>query len=140
MVGIRRLWKILKITKVDKIFIGFVLFVMLISILFWMVEPSILSYGDALWYAFSVVTTIGFGDYTAVTLVGRLGSMIIGFYGIFMVALIPGVVVSYYMEFLQVKADETTAEFLEKLENLEHLSKKELADISNSVKKRKYKI
>ena len=46
-----------------------------------------------------------------------------------------GVVVSYYMEYLNNRKEETVSVFLEKLENLENLSKKELKEISDKVKK-----
>ena len=36
------------------------------------------SFGDALWYSFAVVTTIGFGDVVATTLVGRIITVILG--------------------------------------------------------------
>lgn len=139
MKGIKRIWKILKITKVDKIFIGFVLFILGLSFILKVVEPQMLTYGDAIWYSFSVITTIGFGDYYAVTTIGRICTIIAGIYGILIVALIPGVVVSYYLDFIQTKADETTGEFLEKLENLENLTKEELKEISEKVKKRRYR-
>ena len=46
-----------------------------------------------------------------------------------------GSVVSYYNEYLNAKQKETISLFLEKLEDLPNLSKKELQDISNKVKK-----
>lgn len=131
----RRIWKILKITKVDKIFTGFILFILGISFVIRMVEPQIETYGDAVWYLFSVITTIGFGDYYAVTVVGRICTIIVGIYALFVVALIPGVVVSYYMDVMQAKSDEAISRFLEKLEHLEDLSKEELCEISEKVKK-----
>ena len=43
---------------------------------------------------------------------------------IFVFAMMTGVVVSYYMEYLSSKKEETISLFLEKLENLPKLSKK----------------
>lgn len=140
MLGLRRLWKILKITKVDKIFIGFLVFVLGMSLIIQVVEPNIVTYGDAIWYSFSVITTIGFGDYYAVTTIGRTCTILVGLYGILIVGLIPGVLVSYYVEFLNVKADQTVGAFMEKLENLENLSKEELRQISEKVKEKRYKL
>ena len=53
---------------------------------------------DALWYCFAVVTTTGFGDLAAVTLIGRILTVILGFYGIVVVALITSVIVNFYNE------------------------------------------
>lgn len=46
-----------------------------------------------------------------------------------------GVAVSYYMEYLNNRKEETVSGFLEKLENLHNLSKNELKEISDKVKK-----
>ena len=54
--------------------------------------------GDALWYCFAVVTTIGFGDFTAVTLTGRVLSVILGLFGIVLVAVITSIIVNFYNE------------------------------------------
>ncbi len=51
------------------------------------------------------MTTIGFGDITATTGIGRLLSVILGIYGIIVVALITSVIVNFYNE---VKADSDT--------------------------------
>ena len=56
------------------------------------------SYTDALWYCFAVVTTIGFGDMTAVSTIGRVLSVILGIYGIVVVALITSIIVNFYGE------------------------------------------
>ena len=56
------------------------------------------SFGDALWYCFAVVTTIGFGDFAAVTIYGRVMSVILGIYGIVTVAVITSIIVNFYTE------------------------------------------
>ena len=53
---------------------------------------------NALWYCFAVVTTIGFGDITASSLIGRILSVILGVYGIVVVALITSIIVNFYGE------------------------------------------
>ena len=56
------------------------------------------SFGDSLWYAFAVVTTIGFGDFTAVTPLGRGITVLLGIYGIIVVAVITSIIVNFYNE------------------------------------------
>ena len=56
------------------------------------------SFGDSLWYAFAVVTTIGFGDFTAVTPLGRGITVLLGVYGIIVVAVITSIIVNFYNE------------------------------------------
>ena len=56
------------------------------------------SFGDGLWYCFAVVTTIGFGDIAAVSLAGRILSVILGIYGIIVVSLITSIIINFYTE------------------------------------------
>lgn len=140
MKKLKLLWRILKSVQADKIFIGFIMFNLVVAIGIQMVEPNINTYGDALWYCFTVITTIGFGDLTVVTVIGRVLTGVLSMYGIIVVALIPGVIVSYFMEFKTKNLDDTTEMYLERLENLENLSKEELRELSELIKKRRYKL
>lgn len=67
-------------------------------VLFTVESTQFATFGDALWYCFTVVTTIGFGDFAATTLVGRLISVILGLYGIIAVAVITSIIVNFYNE------------------------------------------
>ena len=63
-------------------------------------------YTNALWYCFAVVTTIGFGDMTATSTVGRILTVILGVYGIVVVALITSIIVNFYGEMKKSGPDE----------------------------------
>ena len=97
------------------------------------VEPGIHTWGDAMWYCFVASTTIGFGDICVVTRAGRIITVLVSAYGILMTAMVPGVVVSYYMEYLKVREKETISVFLEKLERLPDLSDDELLQLSQKI-------
>jgi voltage-gated potassium channel len=134
------LWKIIKMAALDKIIYGFIIFVLVISFIITLVEPSIYTYGDGLWYSFISFTTIGFGDIVAITFIGRICTVILVIYGMLIIALIPGVIVSYYQEIIKIKSDNNISEFLLDLERLPNLPKERLEEISNNIKKRRYKI
>ncbi len=92
----KRLWHIIRTTKViEELSALFVMMLMVALVLVW-VEPGITRYGDAIWYTFAVVTTIGFGDIVVVTFIGRLLSVILGLSGILVMAIITSIVVNYY--------------------------------------------
>lgn len=92
------LQKILRKTFAAEIFFGLMLLIIAFSFVFRALEPGIPTYLDALWYCFSVVTTVGFGDLTVVGGVSRAITVILGAYGIIVVALITSVVVNFYNE------------------------------------------
>ena len=66
------------------------------SFLFPLFEPTITDFWDALWYCFTVITTIGFGDFYATTVIGRILTVLLGIYGIIVVAILTSVIVNYY--------------------------------------------
>lgn len=131
----RRVWIILKRTGTLKNFFGFVVLCLIASIVLMLVEPNIKTFGDGIWYCFVASTTIGFGDIYATTALGRIITIVVSICGIFEFAMMTGVVLSYYTEYLNNKKEETVSLFLDKLENLPNLSKKELQEISEKVKK-----
>ena len=67
-------------------------------------------YTNALWYCFAVVTTIGFGDMTAVSTIGRVLSVILGVYGIVVVALITSIIVNFFGEMKKSNSDDDDPE------------------------------
>ena len=90
--------KIIIKTHAAEIIFGLVLLIVTFSMLLTFFEPNMNTFTDALWYCFAIVTTIGFGDLTAVTYFGRILSIILGIYGIVVVALITSIIVNFYGE------------------------------------------
>ena len=62
MQKLRILKGILKRTKADRIILSFVISFFLDALFILLVEPELNSYGDALWYCYAVLSTVGFGD------------------------------------------------------------------------------
>ena len=92
------LMEIVRQTYAAEIIGGLLLLIFVFSFMLMIVETNITSYGDALWYCFAIVTTIGFGDIAAASLFGRIMSVILGVYGIVVVALITSIIIAYYGE------------------------------------------
>ena len=91
------------------VFVGLVAFIIAFSFMFPMVEPTITTFWDGMWYSFAVVTTIGFGDFAATTLVGRILTVVLGIYGIVVVAIMTSVIVYFYNA---VSAKEKTSDII----------------------------
>ena len=96
--NLKMLQHIIRETYAAEIIFGLLILIFTFSYLLAMTEPNMTEYWDAVWYCFAIVTTIGFGDITAVTLVGRILSVILGIYGIVVVALITSIIVNFYGE------------------------------------------
>lgn len=128
------LWKVVRITHAERFAVGYVLLLFLVAVAVWLAEPDINTFSDGLWYCFAASTTIGFGDIVAVTAVGRILTVILVLYGIFVIALIPGVMVNYFVEYNKIRYNESLLMFMDRLEHLDTLSKEELRELSENVR------
>lgn len=132
---LRLLWRVIRATRSDVLIVLLLISILACSGLFVAIEPQMHTYGDALWYCFSLITTIGFGDITAQTMLGRTLSILMGLFGILVIGVFVGVVVAYYNEFLRARQGESLEVFANKLEHLPDLSHEELVELSAQVKR-----
>ena len=123
-----------KLAGVDKIFKGYLLYFIVVAIVIWIVEPSINRFGDSLWYCFAVATTVGFGDFAATTILGRIITIILSIYSLGVVALFTAIITSFFMDLAKQKASDSAKEFLYDMEHLPEMSKEELQELSERVK------
>ena len=93
---IKILFKIIVSTFSLEVLFGLLIMIVAFSFIFKAIEPNINTFPDALWYCFAVVTTIGFGDIVAVTPVGRVLTVMLGIYGLIVVAVITSIIVNFY--------------------------------------------
>ena len=136
---LKRLGKLLWHTGTIKIFFAYIVVLCIAGLILRFIEPQVDTFFDGIYFSFVASTTIGFGDIVPVTFWGRMITMITTLVGILTVAMVPGVVVAYYTEYLKAKESETVSTFLEKLDHLPELSKEELEELSERVRQFKKK-
>ena len=135
MKGFKRFMFVVKRTKLSTMLIHFLVVMSLGAVLLSLFEPNINTIADGYWYLFVSSTTIGFGDICVTTALGKIVTIVVAIYGIVVTAMIPGVVVTYYTEYLKITENETISEFLERLERLPELEHQELEELSEKIKK-----
>jgi voltage-gated potassium channel len=81
-------------------------------------NKSIQHFGDALWWAVTTVTTVGYGDVTPVTPEGRLVAVVLMLTGIGVIGVFTATVASLFFEEQQTESPEM-AEILARLERIE---------------------
>ena len=79
---IRTIWLIIRAAGLVSWTVAFVVLFLIASILVAAFEPGIGGFGNAAWLMFQVVTTIGLGDYTCVSVAGRICAILLSVYSV----------------------------------------------------------
>ena len=92
-------------------------FIGIFGFIFFITEPDVKSYSDGLWWALVTITTVGYGDITPLTSLGRLVASALMFLGLGLIASLTAVV---SVKFIQSFVDHhTNDDVLEKLEEMQ---------------------
>ena len=94
-----------------------IFFVVVFGYVFYLTEPEVNSFGDGIWWALVTVTTVGYGDITPSTTLGRFVASALMFLGLGLIATVTAIVSA---KFTQNYVDaHTNDDVLEKLHELE---------------------
>lgn len=122
------LWQTMKEVGAQRIFIVYLAFLIICCGSFCILEPETFPhFGDAVWYCFQTITTIGFGDIVPTRTVVRVLSVIVGLSALFVVALLTGITVSFFNEKMRFRRNESFIEFDHYMNHLTELDKDQLA-------------
>ncbi len=92
-------------------------FIALFGFIFFITEPDVKSFSDGLWWALVTITTVGYGDITPMTSIGRLVASALMFLGLGLIASLTAVI---SVKFIQSFVDHhTNDDVLEKLEEMQ---------------------
>ena len=98
---------------------------------------NITNLGDALWWSATTMTTVGYGDYTPISPLGRIVAVIVMFAGIGIVVTLVGIISQNRVQRMQerlkskaegkarVLANETKAAIKDKVEGIEKLTEED---------------
>ncbi len=126
---------VLKKTHTYKIVLAFLAVFFLIALIIWLNDPAIHTYRQSIYYCFMIASSVGNGDVIVSTTLARILTMFLSIYSVFALAIITGVVVSYYNAYTQMQFKDSIEHMMEKLESLPELDKEELQEISDKIKK-----
>ena len=133
-------WYITKKSKIIYLFITF-LFVYLIfsAAIYYYDKSSFQSFGDALWFTFVSIFTIGYGDYVVHTLLSRILTVILVIYGSIIIAIFTAIWVNLVSTVTNSSTIKDQEEINEKLCKLNSLTKEELIKLETYFKNKSNK-
>lgn len=123
-----------KTAGADKVLAIYLLGFFAAAVPIWIWEPNINTYGDSLWFCFASATSIGYGDFAAVTPIGRIITVILSVYSIAAIAIFTAVITSFFLDLAHYRADDSAHKFIDELTHLAELSTEELEDLSKKVR------
>ena len=103
--------------RLRTILAALIFFIAIFGYLFYVSEPQVETFGDGIWWALVTITTVGYGDITPLTTLGRVVAGLLMLLGLGLIATITAIVSA---KFIQNFVDgHTNDDVLEKLEELE---------------------
>ena len=94
-----------------------IFFVGLFGYIFYIAEPAVKTFGDGVWWALVTVTTVGYGDITPLTTLGRLVAGALMFLGLVLIATVTALVSANFIR--NYVDSHTNDDVLAKLSELE---------------------
>ena len=103
--------------RLRTILLALIFFIGIFGYLFYVSEPQVETFGDGIWWALVTITTVGYGDITPLTTLGRVVAGLLMLLGLGLIATITAIVSA---KFIQNYVDgHTNDDVLEKLQELE---------------------
>ena len=104
-----------------------IFFVVVFGYVFYLTEPEVNSFGDGIWWALVTVTTVGYGDITPSTTLGRFVASALMFLGLGLIATVTAIVSAKFTQnFVDTHTNDDVLAKLEELESeIEKLKKLE---------------
>ena len=103
--------------RLRTILAALIFFIFLFGYLFYVSEPDVRNLGDGIWWALVTITTVGYGDITPVTTLGRVVASSLMLLGLGLIAKITAIVSA---KFIQNFVDHhTNDDVLEKLDEMQ---------------------
>ena len=103
--------------RLRTILLALIFFIGIFGYLFYASEPEVETFGDGIWWALVTITTVGYGDITPLTTLGRVVAGLLMLLGLGLIATITAIVSA---KFIQNYVDgHTNDDVLEKLKELE---------------------
>ena len=104
-----------------------IFFVLIFGYVFYLTEPGVNTFGDGIWWALVTVTTVGYGDITPSTTLGRFVASALMFLGLGLIATVTAIVSAKFTQnFVDTHTNDDVLAKLEELESeIEKLKKLE---------------
>ncbi|ALS78320.1 potassium channel family protein [Planococcus sp. ANT_H30] len=132
-------YKLLRTNGLDKVLIISMVLLFLIPIPIVLLEPSINTFGDALWWAVVTTTTVGYGDISPETPIGRVLAVVLMLVGIGIIGTLTSAITSFFSNKNEVNHDKQILGIIQSIEEIENLTKEDIEFVRMYLKRKELK-
>ncbi len=133
-------YKLLKTNGLDKVLIIATILLFLIPIPIVLIEPSIETFADALWWAVVTTTTVGYGDLSPETPIGRILAVVLMVVGIGIIGTLTSSITSFFNKENAKGHEKQFLDILKTIEEIDSLSKDDIEVINLYIKRKRVNI
>ena len=123
----RPVYRIFKTNGLDKLLIFSLVLLFLIPIPVVFIEPEINTIADGLWWAIVTMTTVGYGDFTPTTGLGRLLAVVLMVAGIGIIGIFTSAIITYFSKTSELTHNQQVLEILHKIEETDIITEEDAA-------------
>ncbi|WP_082234305.1 potassium channel family protein [Halobacillus massiliensis] len=136
---IKPLYGLLKTNGLDKILMAAIILLFIIPIPIILVEPEINTFPDALWWAIVTTTTVGYGDISPTTPLGRILAVLLMLVGIGIIGTFTSAITSYFQRKENPSSHEDELNnIIISLQKIDHLTEEDRELINLYIKRKKH--
>lgn len=118
---LKPVYELLKTNGLDKLLVVAISLVFIVSIPINLIEPTVESFPDALWWAIVTVTTVGYGDISPETGIGRILAVLLMLIGIGIIGTFTSAITSYFSQNGKLSHDKKILSIIKSIEDLEEI-------------------
>ncbi len=117
---------IINTNGLNKVITATIVLIFISSIPIYYLEPNIKTYGDAFWWSIVTATTVGYGDISPETGLGRLIAIILMLFGIGLIGMITGSIATYFIGEKKQKENVNIVYIKGQLDRFDELNEKDI--------------
>lgn len=132
--------EIMQINGLNKVITAVFSLIFLASIPMYFIEPNIFdSYQDAVWWSIVTATTVGYGDFSPETPLGRMIAVVLMVFGIGLIGMVTGSIATYFIG-NQKQEENPKIDYLKReLDRIDKLTNEEIDTMIDMLHKMKSK-
>lgn len=119
-------YRLLKTNGLDKVLLTAIILLFLVPIPIIFLEPSINTFPDALWWAIVTTTTVGYGDISPETPIGRILAIVLMLVGIGIIGTLTSAITSFFNKEDNKNHGKQILHILQAIEEADELNKEDI--------------